>query len=335
MRVPRIGMVLAAGVGMFLGTREVWAEELPPMPKLAEACRAGWLSVQIVSGRINLAGTRFGSINTTAANNGRTERLTIHSKFSGPSVTYEMSSAQERLLIELSGGNQMFVQWLPRGTTPRLPIEYRQSPGKPVTLRIGPETQAKVLEAASLWHLLVIDPDLGRQYVVPLMRAFQADVDPVRFVEELESELTRSTSVVQAPSRQRWSELVQQLGDERFARRQAADHELRQAGRLVATYLEQLDLAQLDAEQQYRVRRILDAISESSGMDTPVAMATWLSGDPSIWLALLERESAAVRQVARERLEGLLGTAIALDPQATREARHEQVEQLRAQLRVR
>lgn len=328
-------MVLAGMLGVGWATSLARAAEPPPTPKLTEACRAGWLSFNIVAGRINLAGTRFGNINTTSADPGRSERLTILSKSSGPAVSYELTNPQHRLLAELSSGDQLLVEWRPQGNTSQPPIEYRQAEGKPVLLKIGADPHAQVVEAASLWHLLLLYPDLGRQYAVPLMRMFQTDLEPLLFVEELESELLRSDAPRKVPSRQRWSELVQQLGDERFARRQAADHELRQAGRLVLNYLEQLDRTQLDAEQQYRVRRIIAALSEPSGMDTPGAMADWLGGDPTVWLALLERDNESVRQLAHRRLQGLLGVSIPVDPQASSEQRRQQVAQLRTQLQTR
>lgn len=322
------------GVAMWLGkVPGADAEETPPTPKFSEACRAGWLSFRVVSGRIHLVGTRFGSINSTLAEQGRSERLVIQAKSSGPAVSYEVVHAPQRLLIELSSGNHLLLQWWQPGT-PSGPIEYRQGEGLPVTLRIGSGPQARLLEAPSLWHLWILHPAEGRQYLLPLMRIFGTDVELPLFLEELQAELLRADSP-KASDQRRWSELVEQLGDDRFARRQAADRELRQAGRLVMTYLEHLDPARLDAEQQYRVQRILRALSESADQDTPASIASWLRGDPAVWLALMERDSASVRQVAQQRLSSLLGTSVAFDPQAAPEIRQQQLEQLRRQLSTR
>jgi hypothetical protein len=309
--------------------------EPPVTPKLAEACRAGWLTFSVVSGRIILEGTRFGAINSTSSGNGRTERLNIQTKGSGPAVSYEMSDSSQRLLVDLSNTSQAVIQWLPQGNSSLVPVEYRQTEGKPVSLKIGGEKEQKTLEAASLWHLMIAYPEAGRDYLAPLVRVFQTDIDPAAFTKELETELTRPDSPFKPPSRQRWAELVQQLGSEQFAQREAADQELRKAGRLVVTYLDQLDSSSLDAEQQYRIRRIIRTLSRPAGIDTPGSTVAWLSGDPSVWLAMLGRDDEAVRRLALERLEGLLGETVAFDPKAERETRQQQLDQLRTKLLTR
>jgi hypothetical protein len=135
------------------------------------------------------------------------------------------------------------------------------------------------------------------------------------------------------PDAQKWSTLVEQLGDERFAVREAADRHLRDAGRAIVVFLERLDRNRLDAEQDYRIRRILQSLSSGKGADDTVERAAaWLSGDPEIWWALMRRDAEPTRRVAAKRLESLLGRPLAFDPAAPADVRGKQLEQIRLQL---
>ncbi len=328
-------MILVGGAVLCLLAPH-WAAgvEPPETPKFTQACRSAWLNFSIVSGRIRLIGTRFGNLRSSSRR-GLGEQLTIQIKPSGPVVAYELVGEDVRVSVDASAGDHLVVQWQPRGDSKSTPLEYRQLPGKPVSLKIGPEDKQEVYEAASLWHLMLAHPEPARQYLVPLVRMFQTDIDPVSFAEELESELLRVDSPVARLAGQRWAALVTQLGDDAFARREAADRELREAGGLVVTFLRQLDPAQLDAEQEYRIHRILQALTEPAGADTPESVAAWLGGDPSVWLLLLQRDDGPTLDMAKKRFEELLGHSVAFDVKADRATRRRQLEQLRAQIQNR
>ena len=76
---------------------------------------------------------------------------------------------------------------------------------------------------------------------------------------QLEKNLLRLGTADPTADRARWATLVQQLGDDSFAKRQAADRDLRAADGLAVAYLRHLDLNRLDAEQQSRVLRIIES----------------------------------------------------------------------------
>jgi hypothetical protein len=148
----------------------------------------------------------------------------------------------------------------------------------------------------------------------------------------IETELFQAASVGRLPDRQRWAALVAQLADERFPRREAADRELRSAGRVVLSYLRGLELSRLDAEQQYRVRRIILSLSRQTGDDTAEGFAPQLSEDPDIWLAFLSRQEESTRRLAARQLAAILGEPIRFDPAADTATRKAQIEQLRARI---
>ncbi len=98
------------------------------------------------------------------------------------------------------------------------------------------------------------------------------------------------------------------------------------------SYLQQLDFSRLDAEQQFRLRRIIETLTERLGNDSPEQVATWLAGDPSVWLILLTRPDVAKRQQAAQKLSAMLGQLIAVDPQADPATQKTQIEQLRLRI---
>ena len=312
------------------------AAEAPPgpleTPKLVEAARRGWLRVGIVSGRITFGATRLGNMNDTAKAGGREERLSIRIAGQELAASYELSTSDQRLLVEITGRDQLHIRRAPQGDSGSATVDFRQSADEPLRLGIGPEEQEDVYEAASLWHLLVTRPEVCRKHLVPLLHVLDRQWDLDRTAEEVEAALVRAAAEGDLPDPRRWGTLVEQLGDERFSRREAADRELRSLGRVVYTYLEQLDASRLDAEQHYRVRRIVTALAARMDNDTPPEIATWLAGDPVIWLALLSRDDESTRRLAAERLESLLGGPIAFDPAADAETRQKEIEKIRARV---
>ena len=148
----------------------------------------------------------------------------------------------------------------------------------------------------------------------------------------MEAALREAAAEGNLPDPQRWAALVEQLGDERYSRRAAADRELRAMGRVVFTYLQGLDRDRLDAEQHYRVRRIVMSLAANMNNDLPPEIARWLAGDPVVWLALLSRDDESTRRLAAERLEALLGEPISFDPAADPATRTEQIERLRQEV---
>ena len=320
------------------------AAEAPPgpleAPKLIEAARRGWLRAGIVSGRVRFGATRLGNMNDTAKAGGREERLSISIGVQQFTASYELSTSDQRLLVEIAGRDRLHVRRTPQGDAGWEPADFRQAPDEPLRVTLGPEAAGQVderavYEAPSLWHLLVMEPDVGRKHVVPLLEVLDPQWDLDRTAAQVESVLVRAAAEGDLPDPNRWAALVEQLGDARFARREAADRELRSLGRVVYTYLRQLDASRLDAEQHYRVRRIVMALAARMDDDTPPEIATWLAGDPAIWLALLARDDETTRRLAAARLETLLGGPIRFDPAADGKTRQKQLEPLRARVRNR
>jgi hypothetical protein len=125
--------------------------------------------------------------------------------------------------------------------------------------------------------------------------------------------------------------LVEQLADIQFGARQEADRQLREIGTGALPYLRSLDFSALDAEQQFRVRRIVATFADAAQEDVPVQVARRLLSDPQVWLSLLTRDDAQQRAAACDHLSQLLGEPIEFDPAADAAVRERQLAALRGQ----
>jgi hypothetical protein len=92
--------------------------------------------------------------------------------------------------------------------------------------------------------------------------------------------------------------------------------------------LRSLERSTLDAEQAFRMRRIIRTLATDVEEDTSERVAAALSSDPRVWYALLERDNVTVRRTASQRLGKLLEAEIEFDPAGTPEERAKQLAKL-------
>ena len=305
------------------------AQEVPKASKLAAAAQQGWVKFGIVSGRVAITGMRTSISSSSSSGGERTERLSIRAN---SHLSYELTDPNERFSLDVTGGSQVRIHRIPKGDSDLVQVQFHQLTGQPVALTVGSGGQQRVIEAASLWHLLIREPETCRKHLVPLLAAINGQWDLAGRVAELEEALLAAAEAGDSPDRERWAALVEQLADERFSRREAADRELRESGPAVIPYLQQLEPNRLDAEQHYRIRRIILSATEAMVDDTPEQLTAWLLADRAIWLAMLSRPEESTRRAAAAQLKALLGSPVAFDPAADAKTRQAQIEQLRRRI---
>jgi hypothetical protein len=314
-----------------------WAQQNAPFVKslkLADAMRMGLLESRIVSGRIviNVIRPRNAPFQNRGAD--QTELLILRGTGNQSLAKYEKSVPDEQMVIEVTNGTQLHATRTPQGSSNAAPVEFHQPATGTVSLIIGGKSDRRVYEGASLWHLLVSYREPCGQYLAPLLKMINAEWDLMPIAEDVERALLDSAGAQPPPDRPRWAALVRQLGSERFSERQAADRELRGVGRVLASYLQHLDRDQLDAEQWFRIQRIVQSLSPHETEDTAEETAEWLSGDPAVWLAMLSRDQESTRRLAAEQLHKLLGEPVAFDPAADAATRRTQIERLRVRIQA-
>jgi hypothetical protein len=328
-----------------LAAQEPWSSEM---------LRNNGMQFIIDSGRIIFDGNRIHNTqlsNTSAGNGDKSgrrkdargkersslseEALSFRNDTGDPSMTYERNNSEEKLSIEITAGDRLRIRRIPQGTSGVLPLEFVQAPTEKLTLTVGGADHQEVHRATSIWHLLIMQPEKCKEHLIPLLELLRSDWDLTNTVSKVEERLLLGVDGDAAAERARWVKWVEDLGDDQFARREAADRSLRAAGPAVLNYLRQLDFNQLDAEQQFRLRRIGSAVSCQATEDSVEQIAVSLAGDPTVWLALLSRPQKAARQMAAQQLMAILGEPIPVDPNADPSSQLAQREELQARIEAR
>ncbi len=327
---PRWSLIFSL-LGLWMAAPAM-AQQPLEMPRLLDPARMGPVQFRVFSGRVTMHGLRLGSYTTSTNNRGRNERLSLSMNNHKPVLSYESTSPTEHLSVEASASDRLLIRRSPRGTSSQTPVEFEQATGESLALTVGAKEGKKVYRAESLWHLLIAHREVCRQSLIPLLKVLNRNWDLLKTAEQVESTLLSESTARDLPDRRLWATLVDRLGDDRFSNREAADRQLREAGRAVVTYLRQLDSSRLDAEQRYRIRRIILAVSSAEDTLSPEQIVDWLAGDPAVWLLFLARDDEPTRRLAAARLDTLLGRPIPFTPAADAATRKREIEALRQQI---
>jgi hypothetical protein len=259
------------------------------------------------------------------------ESICIRSVGAAAAVQYEYASPRERLTVEAVGSERVEIHRTP--VKDGLPVEWhlRQAPGQEIVLTIGAGASRREFSAPTFWRLMLAEPDVVRDCVIPVLEALRPDWGLRAQAAAMETRLYELAADAPAPNVARWQELVSQLSDPRFARREAAERQLRAVGAPLAAFLLELDQRRLDAEQRTRMASIRRALLET-GEDTPARVASRMLYDQGAWLILVAREDATQRAAAARHLCKICPEAVAFDPQADQAVRRTQLKQLRRQI---
>jgi hypothetical protein len=291
--------------------------------------------LEVIRGRIRLSGIQLGRqslTNAKFAGSDAQEQLVFASdKFGDARLSYVYTDPTQQLLVDIQEVADVTIARQPQGGADVAGVRLRQPVDGPLVLTVEDGGPVREVVAASLWHLLLAEPELCKLHLLPLLESLRPDWILGEQVQHIESALLTAARLEQLPDTQRMEQLIQQLRHPQFSQRQAADRQLRQLGQAACAFLSRLDERSLDVEQRTRVRSIQAALEIQAG-DTPPRVAAWLADDRSVWLSLLERDSVATRQLAARHLGALLDQSLAFDPQADAAVRRGQLHRLRAEL---
>jgi len=332
---------------LFLAAENAAGQTDADGPRLITQLR--WVEVNVSGGRIRATSSYTGR-RITASNkgSGRSEELSVDVSGGAVNLDYKLMSKESSLSIAITGGDEVYIRCepsgaeltgkmpVPRGTGPQPvtqdaapAVEFLQPASGPVVLIVPEDGRSGEHEAPSLWHLLLAEPKLCERELNRLLRPLRPDWQLVTEARAIETELLRVARAIEPPDYQSWTAWVAELASEESWRRRAADRCLRDAGRAALPYLRGLDRQRLDAEQRFRIRRIVTALGGTAGYDTPESVAAWLASDPRTWLIFLASDNESRRRLAADQLSHAWGGQIAFDPAADEQTRAVQIEQLR------
>lgn len=325
-RVVFFGLAIAA-----ISSTQAWGQTAPLSANLAVHLQR--VQVEVIGGRIwILSRSQGGTITSTSQRGGREERLRLSLHTGIPAIEYSLSSEMMDLTISARDGQYVHVVREPKEGATIERLEFLQAPGEAVKLTLGRDPEKKTFQAPSLWHLLLEEPAICREQLIPLLELLRPNWQLAATASELETELSSLALQRSHGRRAIWNQWVARLGSDSFAQRERADRALRQAGPAILGYLHGIELDRLDAEQRFRIRRIIAAISSREAEDTPQIASRRLVADPRVWLALLKRPELPARRLATEQLARLLDRTIPFDPSADAATRQAQLDALREQL---
>ena len=332
MRIVRTKIMVWAAIGLFAASA-AQAQEFSLLHQMPRGTQG--IQFNIVDGRVTLTCGQPLTYQTSFDDGRRKESINVNNENGLASLIYESTTSAEQFKVEfVSGSQHVLLRRAPQGNSSLVAVEYTQVANENITLTLGSGPKQQVFRAPNIWQLLIVQPDVCRQHLLPLLGALQPNWRLVETANLLEKNLLRLGSSDSALDRAHWAALVEQLGDESFAKRQAAQRLLRTGGGPALAYLRHLDFDRLSAEQQLRVLRIIDALTPPDSVDSPEQVARFLATEPAVWLAFLARPELATRQAAARQLVTLLGGPILVDPEADPDTQKENRDQLRLRIGV-
>ncbi|HEY4308007.1 MAG TPA: hypothetical protein VGN12_01025 [Pirellulales bacterium] len=328
LQAARIFGGLALGVAIFLDGSSACGQTREMHASLAGQLRI--FQLRVMSGRISASGPTTHRNLTSNTNQDRSrERLTIDLKGGRPDVTYERIAPDERFVIDIDDGTKVSAQMIPRSMSDRAAVNFLQPVDGPLVLTVSTDSESKRYQAATVWHLMLIEPEVCREHLLPLLEVLRPAWKLGEQSEEIENLLCHGKEGRPAIRHYSWQQLIGELASNRYVERERAERQLHALGPIILPFLRSQEPPALDPEQAFRIRRLLRELSPDAGEDTSERVVAWLTEDASVWFALLRRDDEGVRYIATERLSGLLNTRVDFDPAASNAVRDHQWAELR------
>jgi hypothetical protein len=329
----RINLLAAVLIGLASVAAAQPPDEVPRLRQFTQGTPP-FLRFKITDGRVILGCRNLNNFQTqNAIGPGRKEALNIGNENGRPTLRYERSTPNEQLTLEVNGSSgKVTISRIPSGKAKFDAVEFHQGIKEKTTLTLGAGDRRRVFQAANLWQLAILQPRECREHLFPLLELLRQDWKIAEMVARVERSLLAHAQDDSTADRKRWAALVEQLGDDQFTKREAADRALRAGAASALNYLRQLDFDRLDAEQQFRVRRIIVRLAGRSEDDSADEARASLVRSPAVWLALLDRPEVATRQLAARQLAALLGGPIGVDPAAEPKTQESKRELLRKRI---
>jgi hypothetical protein len=301
------------------------------LPKESLLQRKGWVQFEVILGRITALNPRHHEKTASCGGTipGEPHELASMRFESGTvSLNYEFVSEQRRVVIHLADNNEFKIEQIPADDSGLPTILFKQQSDGTVEFAIEQNAGEVRLSRPNLWQLLMSHPQECKEHLLPLIGLVRSNWHLDERAERVKDAMFRVAESNERPPVSELNRLVEALADESFRKRSAADKKLRSYGQAVLSFLDKLDLKQLEREQRRRVGTIRKDLICDRG-DTPERVAMWLVDSGSAWLDLVNHDSYEKRQLATQHLGRIVESPIVFNPAADSDKRAAQLLQLR------
>ena len=220
-RIMRVAQTIVA-VAVLLGL----TAQNPAQAQELHHVIQNWLRCYIIDGRVAFDGTRLANIGPFAQGmrGSGQEVLKVRNENGQSVLSYERATKDGQFAAEMAAsGERLVLRRTPRGGAAILPAEFKQVANEKITLTVGSGAGQQVFRARSIWRLLITQPKECQQHLLPLLEMLRPDWNLVDTAARVEQKLLQDATGDGVSNRARWAALVTQLGDESFAKREAAD----------------------------------------------------------------------------------------------------------------
>lgn len=300
-------------------------------PSKSLLTKAGWAQIQVVGGRLCLAGVRQNHnehISCSDAESGVCESLSISSNTDSVGLRYQWTDSRQNLTVEFAG-TEVTVSRYPVNGAEIVPLRLIQRE-RYVSVTLTESRRSTEYRAKSIWHLLLGQRHAGTQ-LIAVLEQVQPEWELEKTIGLVEHALVRTAEIDLPLQKEHCEALIEQLASPRFQQRRAAARQLRTLGPSAWAQINQLDVDELDAEQALHIASITQCLKSPYG-DGPQLAAAQLLDDGPVWLSLLAHVDPPVRRIARQQLVRIYQRPIELDLQADRATLDRQITQLASEI---
>jgi hypothetical protein len=315
------GMVILVAWGwIWLEGTNLQGGEPGCQPEQSLVTRQKWAQFVVRQGRVTVLVARgqTGTLACQGPDHDWEETFGIHATPEALSVRYVYRRPADSATFQFSGPDQLEIERI--RSVPETPgavapatrrVTFRQIPNRDLELTVRNGDSEQTAHAPTIWHLLLLEPELCRRELLPLFQSLRPRWQLEHQAAHLESLLWTQTFERPVPP---IDLLMARLKDERFEVRRQADRELRAHGPMLWPFLAELDTRRMTAEQARRVHHLRESLATPSE-DTPHRVAGWLAYDARLGRRWRESSEPARRQFALRQLGTLeAAQAVARQP---------------------
>jgi hypothetical protein len=140
-------------------------------------CKQKWARFVVVRGRVMVFITRGqgAAAWTEESPGGVGETFGVHYQPGTLLVRYDVSAPDQQLVIQFHGPRHLTIERKPGVHGQLAALTFEQPETGPVRFTLGDGQQRRQWEAPSLWHLLLVERDVTREHLVPVLQLLRLD----------------------------------------------------------------------------------------------------------------------------------------------------------------